>query len=49
MIYFDIETKPLPVEQCLPFMPKFEAPGNYKDPAVIAKNPASNHSFRVPE
>ena len=36
MIYFDIETKGRPTAECLPFMPEFEAPANYKDPDKIA-------------
>lgn len=35
-IYFDIETGPLPRSEAEKFMPKFEAPSNYKDEEKIA-------------
>src|SRR5665647_1809363 len=34
-IIFDIETAPLPEAELIPFMPEFEAPGNFKDPEKI--------------
>ena len=34
-IIFDIETAPLPEAELTPFMPEFEAPGNFKDPEKI--------------
>lgn len=38
MIYFDIETAGLPVEEIEALAPEFKAPSNYKDPAKIAEN-----------
>lgn len=35
MIYFDIETGPLPIEQIEKIMPEFKAAGNIKDPEKI--------------
>jgi DNA polymerase elongation subunit (family B) len=34
-IVFDIETTALPEAELTPFMPEFEAPGNFKDPEKI--------------
>ena len=36
-IYFDIETGPLPRDEVEKFIPKFEAPSNYKDADKIAE------------
>ncbi len=44
MTYFDIETGPIPTEEALVFAPEFEAPGNYKDSAAIAKNIAEQQA-----
>lgn len=40
MVFFDIETRGLSEAECLPFMPDFEAPGNYKDAEKIAAHVA---------
>lgn len=36
MIFFDIETAPLPAEEIEYLLPEFSAPANYKDPDKIA-------------
>lgn len=38
MIFFDIETAPLPAGECELYMPEFKAPANYKDAEKIAAN-----------
>lgn len=37
-LFYDIETRARSAEELAPLMPRFEAPGNYKDPDKIAAN-----------